>query len=57
MIHKEYFSNGMVKEEGELNDGTKNGAWNEYYPTGKPKVKKQYVLGKKHGIFEYFKEN
>jgi len=57
MKHEIYFSDGKLREEGEIIEGVKSGLWLEYYSNGNIKIKKNFDAGKKHGPFEYYKEN
>ena len=57
MKYLEHYPNGIVKIQGILLDDQKDGEWLEFFPDGSLKNRKNYCLGIKHGVFEFYKEN
>ncbi|MFT5777634.1 MAG: hypothetical protein ACI837_000582, partial [Crocinitomicaceae bacterium] len=44
-----YYDNGTLQGEGEMNDGIPNGLWKFYDPYGKLNKMGNYTMGKRHG--------
>lgn len=53
--YNDFHYNGLIKEHGNMYNGTKNGVWKEYYDNGQLMTIEHYVFGKLNGeYFEYY---
>lgn len=55
-VYKEYYDNGKLKFEVELDDGLLDGDYIMYYPNGNTKIKGSYENGKKEGTWRAYDE-
>lgn len=56
--YKEYFENGKLQFEVELNNGVKHGDYNSFYPNGKTKIKGRFKKDKQYGTWKaYHQQN
>ncbi len=54
--YKEFYNNKLLKFEVELDDGTLDGDFKLYYPTGILKIKGQFKKGKQSGTWRAYKK-
>ena len=53
-LHTERYKNNAVKSEGVLKDGSKEGEWKYYYPSGKMMSRENFREGVLQGKIEYY---
>lgn len=57
-VFEEYWPNGNLKAEGQMEFNVQVGLWKEYYEDGSPKSEGEYSpLGEKVGIWTLWDEN
>ena len=55
-LYKEFYENGKLKFEVDLDDGIKDGSYKSFYTNGKIKIKGQYKKGKQVGTWRAYNE-
>ena len=55
-IKKEFYSDGTLKEEYTLKDGSLNGNYKQFHENGKLKLTVKFVNGKREGLYQEFDE-
>ncbi len=56
-IKKEFYSDGTLKEEYTLKDGSLNGNYKQFHENGKLKLTVKFVNGKREGLYQEFDED
>jgi antitoxin component YwqK of YwqJK toxin-antitoxin module len=54
---KNYYENGQLKDEGNLESGQKNGIWRTYFDNGNIETERNYIKGKENGKAKGWYEN
>lgn len=57
LYHKEFYSSGIIKAEGWIKNGQKEGYWKLYHQNGKLSEKGHFRKGVRHAYWYFYTEN